>query len=104
MFGFGTSRSARLYVALEDTPMTSLAWSFPRVTSMLHQATLEANQIVLILNIIYTEFDKLIDKFADGDRLRKVETVGAEYMVVGGAPERTSSHARAEGQAAAVLI
>jgi hypothetical protein len=57
-------------------------------------STLEANQIVLILNIIYTEFDKLIDKFTDGDKLRKVETVGAEYMVVGGAPERTSSHAR----------
>lgn len=46
-------------------------------------------QVVTILNRIYSRFDRLIERC----NVYKVETVGEVYMVVGGCPTRTTTHA-----------
>lgn len=49
-------------------------------------------QIMAMLNEVYVEFDKLVEKHS----LYKVETIGDAYMVVGGAPHRCSPMEAAE--------
>uniref|UniRef100_A0A8C2ZYI3 guanylate cyclase n=1 Tax=Cyclopterus lumpus TaxID=8103 RepID=A0A8C2ZYI3_CYCLU len=46
-------------------------------------------QVVSMLNTMYTLFDTLSEKH----RVFKVETIGDAYMVVAGAPEKTTYHA-----------
>ncbi|KAK4882896.1 hypothetical protein RN001_006215 [Aquatica leii] len=50
----------------------------------------EAITVVDCMNSIFSCFDALMDRF----KVYKVETVGCIYMVAGGAPERTDSHAQ----------
>merc|ERR1711871_371980 len=53
-------------------------------------ATLTAEGVVTVLNIIYSEFDRLIEQHKP---VHKVETVGEVYMVVSGCPIRLRNHA-----------
>ncbi|CAD5969418.1 putative adenylate cyclase [Planktothrix agardhii CCAP 1459/11A] len=48
-------------------------------------------QIVTILNEIFSEFDRLADKY----ELEKIKTIGDAYMVVGGIPIPKPNHAQA---------
>jgi len=48
-------------------------------------------EVVRVLNIVYSTFDGLLDQFKDG-AVHKVETVGEVYMLVSGAPKRTLRH------------
>lgn len=48
-------------------------------------------QIVTILNEIFSEFDRLADKY----ELEKIKTIGDAYMVAGGIPIPKSNHATA---------
>jgi atrial natriuretic peptide receptor A len=56
-------------------------------------------QVMKMLNELYTEFDKLVEKH----HLYKVETIGDAYMVVGGAPDNISAPLAAERVAAFAL-
>ncbi len=47
--------------------------------------------LVDLLNRIFTEFDKLVDKYG----LEKIKTIGDAYMVVAGLPEQREDHAEA---------
>ncbi|XP_060524248.1 soluble guanylate cyclase 89Db-like [Cylas formicarius] len=78
-----------------DSPL-STCQSFDAVTVMFaellgfNSSTVEdAMELVSTMNAVYSCFDGLMDKF----NVYKVETVGQVYMVVGGAPQRTKSHA-----------
>jgi class 3 adenylate cyclase len=46
-------------------------------------------QIVALLNELFTAFDRLAERFG----LEKIKTIGDAYMVVAGAPERREDHA-----------
>lgn len=48
-----------------------------------------ANQIVDLLNTVFSRFDELADKH----RLEKIKTIGDAYMVVAGAPQSCEDHA-----------
>lgn len=48
--------------------------------------------VMIMLNQLYTEFDKLVDKH----NLYKVETIGDSYMVLSGAPKKCSGPEGAE--------
>ncbi|KAF5299447.1 hypothetical protein FQR65_LT01027 [Abscondita terminalis] len=67
----------------------------------LHSTTVqEAITVVDCMNSIFSCFDALMDKF----QVYKVETVGCIYMVAGGAPERTDSHAQRVADLALSMI
>jgi class 3 adenylate cyclase len=51
-------------------------------------ATLSPQELVGILNEVFTVFDSLVDRYG----LEKVKTIGDAYMVVGGMPERSDDH------------
>ena len=48
-------------------------------------------ETVAVLNDLFTEFDRLADKFG----LEKIKTIGDAYMVVAGVPEHRDDHAAA---------
>ena len=50
---------------------------------------LSPGELVESLNLIFSEFDNLADKY----RAEKIKTIGDAYMVVVGAPEENKSHA-----------
>jgi guanylate cyclase len=52
---------------------------------------LTANQLVKVLNDIFTPFDDLADRFG----LEKIKTLGDAYMVVGGLPLARADHVEA---------
>jgi class 3 adenylate cyclase len=49
---------------------------------------LSANQVVELLNEVFSVTDELADRYA----LEKIKTVGDAYMVVGGLPEESTDH------------
>lgn len=53
-------------------------------------STMEESTLVGALNIVYSEFDKLLERF----RLHKVETIGQIYMLAGGCPEVTDEFSK----------
>lgn len=46
------------------------------------------NEVVSLLNNIFTEFDRLVEKYG----LEKIKTIGDAYMVSGGLPEHHKDH------------
>ncbi|NES19370.1 MAG: adenylate/guanylate cyclase domain-containing protein [Symploca sp. SIO3E6] len=54
-------------------------------------AQISPEELVGILNVIFSEFDELTEKHG----LEKIKTIGDAYMVVGGLPEEKPDHARA---------
>ena len=54
-------------------------------------ARLGPNATVSMLNIIFSEFDDLVDRF----HLEKIKTIGDSYMVAAGLPKRRDDHAQA---------
>lgn len=55
-----------------------------------------ANELVSLLNTVFTKFDELSEKY----NLEKIKTIGDAYMVVGGAPEYRADHAVAVAEMA----
>ena len=51
-------------------------------------ASLSPQELVGVLNEVFTVFDGLVDRYG----LEKVKTIGDAYMVVGGMPERSDDH------------
>jgi class 3 adenylate cyclase len=51
-------------------------------------ATMSPQELVTVLNDVFTVFDDLVDRYG----LEKVKTIGDAYMVVGGMPERSDDH------------
>ena len=51
-------------------------------------STMSADELVGVLNEVFTVFDGLVDRYG----LEKVKTIGDAYMVVGGMPERSDDH------------
>ncbi len=51
-------------------------------------ASLSPQELVGVLNEVFTVFDGLVDRYV----LEKVKTIGDAYMVVGGMPERSDDH------------
>ena len=92
-----------------------IAYEFAQVTVMfvevcdLVSLNLEPNVLVAVLNILYSTFDVLCDRFdifkvscgmmvsppvsSVSRSLSQVETVGEVYMAVGGCPKRDIDHA-----------
>ena len=56
-------------------------------------------RLVLILNVIFSEFDFVIEEY----RLEKIKTIGDAYMAVGGAPQALDGHCAAAARAALEL-
>lgn len=54
-------------------------------------AEMSPENMVMLLNQIFSEFDDLVDKYG----LEKIKTIGDAYMVVAGLPEPRSDHAEA---------
>lgn len=54
-------------------------------------AGMRAEELVSLLNNVFSRFDRLVDGFG----LEKIKTVGDEYMVAAGLPEPRSDHATA---------
>ena len=50
---------------------------------------LSPENLVKILNTIFTEFDRFVEKYS----LEKIKTIGDAYMVVAGLPEHRADHA-----------
>ena len=61
--------------------------------------TMRPIQVMKMLNELYTELDKLVEKH----HVYKVETIGDSYMVVGGAPDSVSAPLAAERVASFAL-
>jgi len=53
--------------------------------------TRPAQEVVSILNALFTQFDRLADRFG----LEKIKTIGDAYMLVAGVPEPRHDHAEA---------
>lgn len=54
-------------------------------------AQISPEELVGILNVIFSDFDELTEKYG----LEKIKTIGDAYMVVGGLPEEKPDHAAA---------
>ncbi|GMI32911.1 hypothetical protein TeGR_g13612, partial [Tetraparma gracilis] len=59
-----------------------------------------AVEIVQILNLVYSEFDDLVDD----SKIYKVETIGEVYMMSAGCPRRTMWHAEYAADMALILV
>lgn len=78
---------------------TTIADSFSDVTVMFADLVgftklsthLSPAELVELLNRIFSEFDKLADRYG----LEKIKTIGDAYMVVGGLPTPSENHAEA---------
>jgi PAS domain S-box-containing protein len=89
---------------LKREPRTIIAESFDDVTVMFADlvdftkfaAQTSPTQLVEILNVIFSEFDRLAQQHG----IEKIKTIGDAYMVVAGLPERRPAHAIAIAQMA----
>ena len=61
---------------------------------------LQPGELVEILDMFFTGFDKIIERFS----LKKVKTIGDAYMAVGGVPDLNSNHAERVVLAAKEII
>ncbi|MBD3561904.1 adenylate/guanylate cyclase domain-containing protein, partial [Planktothrix sp. FACHB-1355] len=76
-----------------------IADSFPEVTVLFADIVgftdlstrLSPTELVEMLNVIFSEFDRLAEKHG----LEKIKTIGDAYMVVGGLPRPRTDHAEA---------
>lgn len=59
-------------------------------------ARISADELVLLLNEVFSLFDRLAEKH----KLEKIKTIGDAYMVVGGLPTQRSDHAQAVAEMA----
>jgi guanylate cyclase len=59
-----------------------------------------ADQVIVILNRLFTAFDELADRFG----LEKIKTIGDAYMAVAGAPVARPDHARAAADMGLAMI
>jgi class 3 adenylate cyclase len=81
------------------TSGTIIADSFDEVTVLFadivnfteYAASISASELVNVLNDIFSEFDHLVEQY----ELEKIKTIGDSYMVVGGLPIPSESHAEA---------
>ena len=64
-----------------------------------HSTTMEARELVTLLDRIFTAFDAL----ADGEGLEKIKTIGDAYMVAGGIPDPRPDHALAVARMALAM-
>ncbi|UBF27668.1 MASE1 domain-containing protein [Kovacikia minuta CCNUW1] len=82
----------------------TIADSFPEVTVLFADivdftplsASLSPQELVALLNEIFSTFDYLAEKHG----LEKIKTIGDAYMVVGGIPEHKDDHAQAVAEMA----
>lgn len=63
-------------------------------------AEMSPENMVMLLNQIFSEFDDLVDKYG----LEKIKTIGDAYMVVAGLPEPHADHAEAGADMALDII
>jgi guanylate cyclase len=63
-------------------------------------AKLPARELVLLLDEIFSAFDRLADQHG----LEKIKTIGDAYMAVGGLPEPTKDHAPRVARAALAML
>ena len=81
------------------TSGTIIADSFEEVTVLFadivnfteYAASISPNEVVNLLNEIFSEFDHLVEDY----NLEKIKTIGDSYMVVGGLPIPSKDHAEA---------
>jgi guanylate cyclase len=64
-----------------------------------HTATMPAQDLVALLDEIFSAFDRL----ADAEGLEKIKTIGDAYMVAGGLPEPRPDHAEAVARMALAM-
>ncbi|MFM7888897.1 MAG: adenylate/guanylate cyclase domain-containing protein [Pseudanabaena sp.] len=65
-----------------------------------YAAAISPNELVNILNEIFSEFDYFVEKYD----LEKIKTVGDSYMVVGGLPVPSEDHAEAIAEMALQML
>lgn len=89
---------AEITARLKSSPRNIIADSLPEVTIMFvdivgftHRASsMRADELVIFLNQIFTEFDKLVEEF----EVEKIKTIGDAYMVAAGMPTARPDHAQ----------
>ena len=91
---FGTypspkSKASGTIVADTFEEVTVLFGDIVRFTEF--TASVSANELVYMLNEIFSEFDRLAEYYG----LEKIKTIGDSYMVVGGLPIPRDDHAEA---------
>jgi adenylate cyclase len=93
---------------LKDRPDQIIADSFDSVTILFadivnftpRASHLSPTEIVGFLNRIFSEFDKLAEKY----ELEKIKTIGDAYMVAGGMPDLRTGHADAVAEMALGML
>ncbi|MER9791710.1 adenylate/guanylate cyclase domain-containing protein [Mesorhizobium sp. M0213] len=93
---------------LKDRPQEIIADDLPSVTILFADlvdftprvSLLQADSIILLLTRIFSEFDKLAEKYG----LEKIKTNGDAYMVAGGLPNPRPDHAAAVADMALEML
>lgn len=93
---------------LKASPSEVIADYLPSATIMFadivdftpYAARLSANEVVVFLNRVFSEFDKLCEKHG----LEKIKTIGDAYMVAGGVPEQMPDAAQAVARMALDML
>jgi guanylate cyclase len=89
-----TLKSGKTTIAERYESTSVLFADFVNFTPM--SAEMDPEEMVDLLNEIFSDFDALVEKFD----LEKMATIGDCYMVVSGAPRRRDDHARAVAELA----
>jgi adenylate cyclase len=93
---------------LKERPEQVIADSIPEATVLFadivgfsrRASMLRPQQLVGLLDRVFTEFDALTDRY----QLEKIKTIGDAYMVAGGVPTRRADHADAVAAMALDLL